>query len=362
MSDSSGASWTAASTPVLEARDVVVRYRQRSSALRKGRDLVAVDGVSFTLPAATTLAVVGESGSGKTTLARAVLQLVPLASGSVWVDGIRLDGLDAKALRRMRRRIQAVFQDPYASLDPRRTVGELLIEPLEIHGVGDGTRRRARVIELMEMVGLDPSLTQRRPREFSGGQRQRICIARALALEPDVVVADEPISALDVSIQAQITNLLLDLQERLGIAYLYVAHDLAAVSHIAHRVSVMYLGTVLETGRADIVLRRGLHPYTLALVSAMPIPDPDIEAVRVPIILTGDPPSATDPVPGCRFASRCWLRTELGDPERCQTESPSLAAVGDNDHAVACHYIDEARLSSTRRQVFGSDPPERSAT
>ena len=245
----------------------------------------------------------------------------------------------------MRRRVQMVFQDPYSSLDPRQTVSDIVSEPLKVHDLASGSARSGRVAELLELVGLDPVFQSRYPHEFSGGQRQRIGIARALAVEPEMIVADEPISALDVSIQAQVINLLERLQQELGITYLFIAHDLAVVRHIADRVAVMYLGKIVEIAPADVLYADPLHPYTVALLSAVPVPDPTIELKRQRIILSGDIPNPAEPPSGCRFHTRCWLRERLGNPERCATEDPPLVTT-DAAHAeqvVACHFVDELR-------------------
>jgi oligopeptide transport system ATP-binding protein len=298
----------------------------------------AVDGVSFDIRAGETLGLVGESGSGKSTTGRAILQLEPPTAGKVTFEGVELTTLAPEALRRTRRHMQMIFQDPYASLNPRMSVGRALREPLDIHGVGDARERGARVAELLERVGLSPDLSSRFPHEFSGGQRQRIGIARALATSPKLVVADEPISALDVSIQAQIVNLLGELKEQLGLTYLFIAHDLAMVRHISDRVAVMYLGRIVELADRDAVFERPLHPYTKALISAIPVPDPVRERAREPITLVGDIPSPSSPPSGCRFHTRCPFATEL-----CAAEDPPLRALGEpgSSHQVACHRAED---------------------
>ncbi len=242
----------------------------------------------------------------------------------------------------MRRRMQIIFQDPYGSLDPRMTVGSIVAEPLETHDLAQGEAKRERIAELLRLVGLDPAYVQRYPHEFSGGQRQRIGVARALAVEPEFIVCDEPISALDVSIQAQVLNLLTDLRQRLGLTYLFVAHDLSVVKHISDRVAVMYLGKIVEVGPPDQLYASPGHPYTRALLSAVPVPDPNAERKRKRVILKGDVPSPVNPPPGCRFHTRCWLYEQLGQPEDCRTIDPPLAVL-EGEHRVACHHSDEAR-------------------
>ena len=295
-------------------------------------DIKAVDGVSFTIRRGETLGLVGESGCGKSTTGRSILQLERPTAGEVIFEGRDLTKLRGEELRRMRRHMQIIFQDPYASLNPRMTVGEILDEPLQAHAAAASGARRERVRELLSLVGLDPSFAARFPHEFSGGQRQRIGIARALALNPLFVVCDEPIAALDVSIQAQIVNLLKDLQARLGLTYLFIAHDLSIVRHISDRVAVMYLGRLVEIADWGDVYAVPKHPYTQALLSAIPIPDPKIEARRQRIVLEGDVPSAASPPIGCRFNTRCPIRQE-----RCYHEDPELREIAPG-HWAACHF------------------------
>ena len=303
----------------------------------------AVDGMGFKLQRGETLALVGESGCGKSTTARLVLRLIDPTAGSVWFEGQDITSLSGAPLRKIRRRMQIVFQDPFASLNPRMTVGQILEEPLVVHEIGDGPARKARVAELLRLVGLQPFQAARYPHEFSGGQRQRIGIARALAVQPEFIVCDEPISALDVSIQAQIVNLLLDLQDELGVAFLFISHDLRVVRHISNRVLVMYLGKIVEQGATANVYEAPLHPYTRALLGAVPAPDPEKKRLR--IVLEGDAPSAIDPPTGCAFHPRCPRVVK----NTCDREAPMLAEiVPGSGHKVACwnpHTADGAPSS-----------------
>jgi oligopeptide transport system ATP-binding protein len=293
----------------------------------------AVDDVSFFIRRGETFGLVGESGCGKTTVGRTILQLYRPTAGKVYFDGIDLTTLKGEELRRMRRRMQIIFQDPYASLNPRMTVGDIIGEPLEIHGIAKGKEKRERVMELLQIVGLNPYFINRYPHEFSGGQRQRIGVARALAMYPDFIVCDEPISALDVSIQAQIINLLEELQEKFGLTYLFIAHDLAVVRHISDRVAVMYLGKIVELTDRDSLYSNPLHPYTQALLSAVPIPDPVVEERRRRIILKGEIPSPANPPSGCRFHTRCPVVMDI-----CKEVEPEFKDVG-GGHWVACHRV-----------------------
>ncbi|MCL4262837.1 MAG: dipeptide ABC transporter ATP-binding protein [Anaerolineae bacterium] len=298
----------------------------------------AVDGVSFDIYKGETLGLVGESGCGKSTAGRAILQLLKPTAGEVFFEDRDLTKLSKGDLRRARRHMQMIFQDPQASLNPRLTVGSIISEPLEIHNVGDSASRKERVQELLRVVGLNPYFISRYPHEFSGGQRQRIGIARALATNPSFIVADEPISALDVSIQAQVVNLLDDLKAELGLTYLFIAHDLSMVRYISDRVAVMYLGKLVELGSRDDVYDRPLHPYTQALLSAIPIPDPDKEVRRERIILKGEVPNPANPPTGCRFHTRCQYATEI-----CSQQDPEFRNLGTavQPHMVACHHAEK---------------------
>jgi oligopeptide transport system ATP-binding protein len=315
-------------------------------------DVRAVDGVSFSIKRGETLGLVGESGCGKSTTGRAIIRLYRPTAGRIVFDGTDLASLDGARLRRMRRHIQMIFQDPYASLNPRMNVAGIVGEPLEIHGIGTKTERRERVRDVLATVGLNPDFADRYPHEFSGGQRQRIGVARALSIHPDLIVADEPISALDVSIQAQIINLLERLQGQFGLTYLFIAHDLSVVRHISDRIAVMYLGRIVETATSKELNKRPLHPYSVALLSAVPIPDPVIEGRRRRIILLGDVPSPVNPPSGCRFHTRCWLRERLGNPERCVTDDPQLRALSAG-HEVACHFAERVDGAAEQRQALG---------
>ena len=322
--------------PLVEVRDLVKHFPIAGGVFHRTLGVVqAVDGVSFDVRRGETLGLVGESGCGKTTVGRLLLRLIEPTSGTIRFDGQDITTLKGGDLKRYRRRIQIIFQDPFASLDPRTPIGDSIGEGLRIHAIGTSAERRAKVARMMDMVGLPAYHARRYPHEFSGGQRQRIGIARALVLEPELVVCDEPVSALDVSIQAQVLNLLKALQRELGLTYVFVAHNMGVVEHISDRVAVMYLGRIAEIAERRALFRQQEHPYTVALMSAIPVPDPEIRRQRV--ILTGDVPSPVNPPSGCRFHPRCPLRKSLGDPAICMTDEPPLVDVGGN-HLAACHF------------------------
>lgn len=311
--------------------------------------LRAVDGVSFSIPRGETLGLVGESGCGKSTTARAILRLIEPTAGTVRIGTTQVTSLNYRELLQFRPRMQMIFQDSYSSLNPRHSVEYIVAEPLLIRGERRGARLRARVAEMLELVGMDADYMKRFAHEFSGGQRQRIGIARALILNPEFIVCDEPISALDVAIQAQVVNLLSDLQEELGLTYLFIAHDLSMVRHISHRIAVMYLGKIMELATYDELFENPLHPYTQSLVSAVPIPDPPIERARARIILQGDIPSPVKPARGCVFSSRCPFATDV-----CHTREPEVRVMR-SGHRVACHHIDDPvvgpRIRSSRDRI-----------
>ena len=330
------------SGPLLDVADLHKEFALRGGGLRRWKGSVrAVDGVSFTLQRSETLSLVGESGCGKSTTARCILRIHEPTSGSVTFDGVDLTSLSASDLRVSRRRFQMVFQDPQASLNPRMTAGDIVGEPLVVHGTRT-EEAEARAVELLSLVQLPADAAERYPHEFSGGQRQRIGIARAIALNPDLVVLDEPVSALDVSIQAEIIRLLERLRAELGLAYLFIAHDLSVVRHLSDRVAVMYLGRIVEIGTNNEVYEHSAHPYTQALLSAAPVPDPAVERSRARIVLLGDPPDPADPPSGCSFRTRCWKAQEI-----CAQVVPVLADPG-LGHAVACHFPEPRNMLSLR--------------
>jgi oligopeptide transport system ATP-binding protein len=317
---------------ILEVKNLKVHFPVKHGLFSRVRETVkAVDGVSFNIAPGETLGLVGESGCGKSTLGRAIMRLTEPTHGKIFLDGEDITRMNGSALRSRRRKFQMIFQDPFGSLNPRMTVEQIIGEALDIHGLTDSkSARQKRIFELLKDVGLDPVYAQRYPHEFSGGQRQRIGIARALAVEPKLIICDEPVSALDVSVQAQIINLLGDLQQEHGIAYLFIAHDLAVVEHISRRVMVMYLGKIVETADAKTIIRDPQHPYTQALISAVPEVDPDSKRQR--IVLPGDVPSPIHPPSGCPFHPRCPIAEE-----KCKTEVPAFRDVG-NGHFAACHF------------------------
>ncbi|NLK08466.1 MAG: dipeptide ABC transporter ATP-binding protein [Firmicutes bacterium] len=319
--------------PLLEVRNLVKHFPITKGFIfsKQVGAVQAVDGISFSINKGETLGLVGESGCGKSTTGRLLLRLIEATAGEVWFEGRNVLELGKEELRELRRDMQIIFQDPYASLNPRMTVGDIIGEPMQIHGIARGTEKEKRVQELLEVVGLASYHARRYPHEFSGGQRQRIGVARALAVNPKIIVCDEPVSALDVSIQAQVVNLLQDLQEEYGLTYLFIAHDLSVVKHISDRVAVMYLGKIVELTSKQALYDNPLHPYTKALLSAIPVPDPTL--VRERVILEGDVPSPINPPSGCRFHTRCPVATDV-----CLVEEPEFQDVGEG-HFVACHLV-----------------------
>jgi peptide/nickel transport system ATP-binding protein len=326
---------------LVRVEDLKVHFPIKSGLLfdRHVGDIQAVDGITLSIERGETLGLVGESGCGKSTAGRAILRLYEPTGGRIVFDGEEITHLGESQLRPLRRRMQMVFQDPFASLNPRHSVGRIVGEPLRVYGMARSLSA-ARVRELLELVGLPPDAASRYPHEFSGGQRQRIGVARALALNPEFIVADEPVSALDVSIQAQIINLMEELQDQLGLTYLFIAHDLAVVRHISDRIAVMYLGRIVEVAPADDLYDNPLHPYTITLLSSIPIPDPEIERTRAAVRVEGDLPSPANPPPACRFHTRC----PFVQPTRCADEDPALRPL--EGHTVACHYAEEIKAGA----------------
>jgi peptide/nickel transport system ATP-binding protein len=344
---------------LLEVENLKVWFPIKSGILldRHVGDVRAVDDVTFQIRRGETLGLVGESGCGKSTVGRALLRLYKPTAGRIVFDGQDITELSEAEMRPLRRRMQIVFQDPFASLNPRHSVARIVGEPLKVHGLGGGRKMlSAKVQRLLERVGLPADAASRYPHEFSGGQRQRIGLARALALNPDFVVADEPVSALDVSIQAQIVNLMEELQSEFGLTYLFIAHDLAIVRHISTRIAVMYLGSIVEISAADELYDNPLHPYTISLLSAVPIPDPEVERQRRAILLAGDVPSPANPPPACRFHTRC----PYVQPTRCREDAPPLRAVDGSGHLVACHWAEKIKageITPQERETMLAEPP-----
>ncbi|MGY8766952.1 MAG: ABC transporter ATP-binding protein [Pirellulales bacterium] len=323
-------------SPVLSVRNLKVHFPfKRGSIFKPDNGFVrAVDGVSFDVMPGETLGLVGESGCGKSTTAKAILNLVKPTSGEIYLNGKRIDGLSPSQMRPHRADLQMIFQDPFASLNPRMTVGSIIGEPMKIFNLASGSDLKLEVMRMMDVVGLNPRYINRYPHEFSGGQRQRIGIARALAVRPKVIICDEPVSALDVSIQAQVVNLLMDLQQKLGLSYVFIAHDLSVIRHLSHRVGVMYLGRIVELAKSEDLYRTPKHPYTQALLSAIPVPDPDIERKRQRIMLEGEVPSPDIVYQGCPFADRC----SIVDDNICRQSAPALQG---EDHQASCFKVDE---------------------
>ena len=319
---------------LVEVENLVMYFPVTAGVMqRKIADVKAVDGVSFYIKRGETLGLVGESGCGKTTTGRCILQLYEITDGKVYFEGKDLSKLSHGDMRAMRRNMQLIFQDPYASLDPRMNAGDIIGEPLIVHKLAKGNEYREQIAELFGMVELEPRMADRYPHEFSGGQRQRIGIARALAVRPSLIICDEPVSALDVSVQAQVTQLLMRLREELGLTYLFIAHDLSVVRYISDRVAVMYLGKIMEITSSDELYDNPLHPYTIALLSAVPIPDPVVDRQRKRILLTGDVPSPVNPPTGCHFHPRCRMAIDI-----CKEQEPELRNIG-GEHWVACHRV-----------------------
>lgn len=341
QSTSLGAVTAERSDTLLTVNDLVMHFPLTSGLIiqRTQGYVHAIDGVSFSIRRGSTLGLVGESGSGKTTIGRCVVRLYKPTRGSIMLDGTELSHLSGTNLREVRRKVQMVFQDPYASLNPRFSIGSLISEPMRIHGIGSRRQARERTEELLELVGLNPAFYDRYPHEFSGGQRQRIVIARAISINPQFLIADEPVSALDVSIRAQILNLMQRLQRQLGLTYLFISHDLSVVRHVADQIAVMYLGKIMELADRDEIYRAPKHPYTQALLSAVPIPDPQVEKRRQRVILSGDLPSPVNIPRGCRFHTRCPLAQDL-----CRQQEPVFEDKTGRGHFAACHFSDRVTL------------------
>lgn len=341
QSTSLGAVTAERSDTLLTVNDLVMHFPLTSGLIiqRTQGYVHAIDGVSFSIRRGSTLGLVGESGSGKTTIGRCVVRLYKPTRGSIMLDGTELSHLSGTNLREVRRKVQMVFQDPYASLNPRFSIGSLISEPMRIHGIGSRRQARERTEELLELVGLNPAFYDRYPHEFSGGQRQRIVIARAISINPQFLIADEPVSALDVSIRAQILNLMQRLQRQLGLTYLFISHDLSVVRHVADQIAVMYLGKIMELADRDEIYQAPKHPYTQALLSAVPIPDPQVEKRRQRVILSGDLPSPVNIPRGCRFHTRCPLAQDL-----CRQQEPVFEDKTGRGHFAACHFSDRVTL------------------
>jgi oligopeptide transport system ATP-binding protein len=340
--------------PLLDVKHLVKHFPIKEGLLidREVAAVHAVDDCSLTLHEGETLGLVGESGCGKSTICRAIMQLIRPTSGSVRFQGQELVGRSRKQMQPLRREMQMIFQDPFASLNPRKRIGQIVGDPLQLHGLASGRELRRNVQELLDRVGLSAEHYNRYPHEFSGGQRQRIGIARALALRPKLIIADEPVSALDVSIQAQIINLLDDLQDEFGLSYIFVAHDLGVVRHVSDRIAVMYLGKIVERSPAAVLYKRPIHPYSVALLSAVPIPDPKANAARTPVVLEGDVPSPVDPPSACRFHTRCPWATEI-----CSEDEPPLADYG-SGQAAACHHPRNVDAQQIKATEVAPDSPE----
>ncbi len=336
MADAANTTSAGNKRPMLEVNDLRVHFPTQRELFAPPTMIRAVDGISFQVAAGETLGLVGESGCGKSTTARAVVNLVSPTTGEIYLDGVRTDGLSAAQMRPHRQKVQMIFQDPFASLNPRMTVGGIIGEPMQIFNLHKRAERPLQVMRLMDLVGLNPRFLNRYPHEFSGGQRQRIGIARALAVQPKLIVCDEPVSALDVSIQAQVVNLLADLQSEFNLAYLFISHDLAVIRHLSHRIGVMYLGRIVELAPAEQLYTNPRHPYTQALLSAVPVPDPSTEKHRQRIILSGEVPSPDREYPGCPFADRCPIVQSI-----CREQVPSLEG---NQHQVSCHLAEKDTL------------------